>query len=129
MARLPPGQSSSHDERIEQATVKVYGIPNCDKVRAARAWFARCGVSLVFHDFRKDAPSEALFRRWLQSVPWTELLNRASATWRKLPEPARKFVDAPARAIELMLERPALVSRPVVERKGRLEVGFRPESS
>ena len=56
-------------------------------------------------------------------------MNRACPTWRKLPESARNAVDGPAQAIALMLEHPTLVKRPVIEREGRVEVGFRPESS
>ena len=41
----------------------VYGIPNCDTVKKARAWLAAQGVACRFHDFRKDGvPAQALAR-------------------------------------------------------------------
>ena len=34
-------------------TATLYGIPNCDTVRRARAWFAEQGLAVDFHDFKK----------------------------------------------------------------------------
>ena len=34
-------------------TISLYGIPNCDTVKRARAWLAEHGVTHHFHDFKK----------------------------------------------------------------------------
>ncbi len=36
-------------------TTVVYGIPNCDTVKKARAWLEEHGVPFEFHHFKKPA--------------------------------------------------------------------------
>jgi arsenate reductase len=107
-------------------TVTIYGIPNCDKVRAARKWLEQSGTPAEFHDFRKDGVDASLLRRWLRDVSWESLINRSSPTWRGLPEDVRAAVHTAEDAIRLMIENPTLIRRPVVERDGRIEIGFKP---
>jgi arsenate reductase len=109
--------------------VTLYGIPNCDKVRAARRWFATQGMEVRFHDFRRDGVTAALLERFLGHADWERLLNRTSPTWRALPEERRALVQTEADAIAVMLEHPTLIRRPVVERDGTIEIGFRPPAS
>ena len=33
--------------------VTLYGIPNCDTVKKARAWLLQRQLAFVFHDFKK----------------------------------------------------------------------------
>jgi arsenate reductase len=56
------------------------------------------------------------------------LLNRAGTTFRKLPESEKAGVDA-RRAVQLMLEQPSMIKRPVLELGGgKFVVGFTPEN-
>jgi arsenate reductase len=102
----------------------LYGIPNCDTVKKARAFLAERGVTHVFHDFKKQGvPVEAL-DRWLAELGWEALLNRRGTTWRQL-DPARQAeVTDAASAKALMLERPSVIRRPVVVDGDALRVGF-----
>jgi Spx/MgsR family transcriptional regulator len=105
--------------------MKLYGIPNCDTVKRARAWLAEHGHAAVFHDFKKaGVPSDRL-DAWLAAVGWELLLNRKGTMWRKLDEADRVAVtDAPS-ARALMLAQPSVIKRPVVEwDDGRITVGF-----
>ena len=102
----------------------LYGIANCDKVKAARAWLAQRGIDAAFHDFKRQAPTPALLAGWLQQLDWTELVNRKGLTWKQLPQARRDaLVDADA-AIALMLDKPSVIRRPVLELDGRVHVGF-----
>ena len=39
--------------------ITVYGIPNCDTVKKARAWLTEQGLDYTFHDFKKSGvPAE-----------------------------------------------------------------------
>ena len=102
----------------------VYGIPNCDTVKKARAWLAAHGQAYSFHDFKKQGvPPEAL-TRWVQAAGWEKLLNRRGTTWRALdPESQAAAIDA-AGAQSLMLANPSLIKRPVVDWGGSITVGF-----
>jgi arsenate reductase (glutaredoxin) len=103
----------------------LYGIPNCDTVRKARAWLDAAGVDCRFHDFKKaGVPDEAL-ARWLAAVGWERLLNRQGTTWRKLEAGVQSRVVDAASAAALMREQASVIKRPVVEwRDGAVTVGF-----
>ena len=84
-------------------TITLYGIPNCDTVKRARAWLAEHGATVVFHDFKKAGVPADPLDRWLQSAGWQRLLNRQGTTWRKLDAATQAaVVDAPsARALKI----------------------------
>ena len=95
-------------------TPTVYGIPNCDSVKKARAWLTEQGIAYQFHDFKKQGVPEAELAQWLAQCGWETLLNRKGTTWRQLaPEVQARVVDA-ASARELMLEQASVIKRPVI---------------
>ena len=49
------------------AALTLYGIPNCDTVKKARAWLAERGVEVRFHDFKKQRACPK--RRWTSGSP------------------------------------------------------------
>ncbi|MCF6210232.1 MAG: ArsC family reductase [Gammaproteobacteria bacterium] len=104
----------------------LYGIKNCDSVRKARQWLAANDILYTFHDLRADGQDEATLHAWAESVGWETLLNRRGTTWRKLPEEQRNVIDE-QKAIQLMLDNPTLIKRPVlVSDDGQAHVGFKP---
>ncbi len=105
--------------------MKLYGIPNCDTVKRARAWLADRGRAHEFHDFKKAGVPPARLDAWLAATGWERLLNRSGTTWRKLDEAERARVVDAASARALMLAQPSVIKRPVVEwDDGRITVGF-----
>ena len=64
----------------------VYGIPNCDTVKKARAWLSEQGVEYSFHDYKKQGVPADRVDAWIASVGWEPLVNRQGTTWRKLDE-------------------------------------------
>lgn len=107
-------------------TLTLYGIPNCDTVKKARAWLAERGIAYDFHDYKKQGVTADLLKDWEAQVGWEALLNRAGTTFRKLPDAERTGIDA-AKAIAIMLANPSAIKRPVVSGTGPLLVGFKPE--
>lgn len=105
----------------------LYGIPNCDTVKKARAWLDAAGVDYRFHDFKKaGVPAEAL-TAWLAAVGWERLLNRQGTTWRKLDAAVQSSVVDAASAAVLMREQASVIKRPVVAwAGGAITVGFDP---
>ncbi|WP_315760890.1 arsenate reductase [Sphingomonas sp. Y38-1Y] len=106
-------------------TMTLYGIPNCDTVKKARAWLNDAGIDHGFHDYKKAGVDPDRLRAWAGQVGWEKLLNRAGTTFRKLPEAERQVGDLDA-AVALMVAHPSLIKRPVVEHGGGLLVGFSP---
>ena len=107
----------------------VYGIPNCDTVRKARAWLVEQGFESRFHDFAKSGVPQNRLAVWLAAVGWEALLNRRGTTWRKLSAAVQAtVVDAPS-AAQAIVAQPSLVKRPVVEwPDGTITVGFDPKA-
>ena len=103
---------------------ELFGIENCDQCRKARQWLRARGVSVQFHDLRRDGLSAQMLERWLTRVPWDSLLNRRGQSWRKLEESQRREVVDRDSLIELLLAQPLLVKRPVLEASDRLLIGF-----
>lgn len=105
----------------------LYGIPNCDTVKKARAWLADQGVAHSFHDFRKQGVPPARLDAWLHAAGAGRLLNRQGTTWRKLDPAVQARGADPEGARALMLAQPSVIKRPVVEwPDGSITVGFDP---
>lgn len=105
--------------------MKLYGLPNCGTVKKVRAWLDEKGLTYTFHDFRKDGVNAALLRGWLAQVPREKLINRAGMTWRELSDDAKAAIQDDASALTLMLKKPAVIKRPVLEKDGKiLAIGF-----
>ena len=105
-------------------TLILYGIPNCDTVKKARAWLAANGIAYAFHDYKKSGIAADKLNAWAKSVGWEALLNRAGTTFKKLPDADKARLDQ-AKAIALMCAQPTMIKRPIVEHAGGLLVGFK----
>jgi arsenate reductase len=102
----------------------LYGIPNCDTVKKARLWLAANGKDVAFHDFKKQGLERATVAAWLERLDWEVLVNRKGTTWRKLSDERRAAVFDKASALELMLESPSVIKRPLLQGADLLSVGF-----
>lgn len=107
--------------------ITMYGIPNCDTVKKARTWLEKGGVAYSFHDYKKAGIDKAMLEGWARQVGWETLLNRAGLTFKKLPDDSKEGLSE-KKAIALMLAQPSMIKRPVVEKKGKITVGFKPET-
>jgi len=106
-------------------TTTLYGIPNCDTVKKARAWLTEQGVAHVFHDFKKSGVPAAHLDAWLQAQGWEKLLNRKGTMWRKLDAAVQAGVVDAASARAVMLAQSSTIKRPVVKwAGGAITVGF-----
>jgi len=103
----------------------LYGIRNCDTMKKAWTWLDDHGVAYGFHDYKKQGIDRAKLEGWVRELGWETVLNRAGATFRKLPEADRQGLDA-AKAVDLMLAQPSMIKRPILEADGKLLVGFKP---
>lgn len=111
---------------MKRDDVVLYGISTCDTVRKARRWLDAHAVNYLYHDLRKDGLTRTHIERWSRLVGWEELLNRSSRTFKALPPEASRNLDA-SHALQLMLDHPTLVRRPICEHGARLLIGFKPE--
>jgi arsenate reductase-like glutaredoxin family protein len=70
----------------------VYGIPNCDTVKKARAWLSEQGVDYTFHDYKKQGVPAERVDAWIAAMGWEPLVNRQGtprgASWTRRRRPA-----------------------------------------
>jgi arsenate reductase (glutaredoxin) len=103
--------------------ITVYGIPNCDSVKKARALLDANGVVYTFHDYKKQGVPAAELKRWVKAKGWETLLNRKGTTWRALDDAVKAGVTDADSAIRVMLEHPSTIKRPVVTQADAIIVG------
>ena len=103
----------------------LYGIPNCDTVKKARAWLDEAGIAYRFHDFKKAGVPDDALARWIDALGWERLVNRQGTTWRKLDAAVQSRVTDAASAAALMREQSSVIKRPVIDwSSGAVTVGF-----
>lgn len=101
----------------------LYGISNCDTIKKARKWLTENNLDVAFHDVRKDGLDEDQLTAWVNAVGWEVLLNKRGTTYRQLSDEQKASIDE-ANAIQLMLEYPAMIKRPVLDHNDTITVGF-----
>ncbi len=105
--------------------ITIYGIPNCDTVKKARAWLTEQGLAYTFHDFKKQGVPLDKLPSWGKAVGLDRLLNRQGTTWRKLDATTQASAGTPQGAQALVLANPSIIKRPVVQwPRGDVTVGF-----
>lgn len=107
-------------------TITIYGIKTCDTMKKARDWLDGHGVAHAFHDYRAEGIDRKRLAAWAKEVGWQVLLNKASTTFRALPDADRADLDE-EKAIALMLAEPTMIKRPVLDLGDRRLVGFKPD--
>ncbi len=111
---------------MKSPTIYIFGISNCDTIKKARAWLAEHGIEYEFHDYKKAGIDEDTLRDWISTAGWEILLNRRGMMWRKVSPETKASINKNI-AIELMLETPSIIKRPVLRIGNHIEVGFKPE--
>jgi Spx/MgsR family transcriptional regulator len=108
--------------------MKVYGIVNCNTVKAARQWLGARKLAYEFVDFKNTPPTREWLERWCKTFGWETVLNRRGTTWRMLPPATQAKVKDEKSAIALMLDKPSVIKRPIVEDGKTTLIGFEEEN-
>lgn len=101
----------------------VFGIKNCDTIKKSLKWLVEKDIEHTFHDYRKEGLERAQLESWMEELGREKLLNQRGTTWRKLPD-AVKADLTDATAIDLMLEHPAMIKRPLFDFGTCRKLGF-----
>lgn len=105
----------------------LYGIPNCDTVKKARRWLEAQEIDYRFHDFRKDGLTPDQVKTWLADLGLESLLNKRSSTWKGLSAEQKADLNTQS-AVQLIVDHPTLIKRPLLEKDQQRTVGFKAES-
>ncbi|WP_085316163.1 arsenate reductase [Derxia lacustris] len=104
--------------------ITLHGIPNCSTVKKARSWLEARGVDYGFRDYKKQPPTPAEIEGWLAHLSLDELINRKGTTWRQLDDTQRADAATRDGAIALMVAKPSVIKRPLVEGASEWLLGF-----
>jgi len=104
--------------------INIYGIPNCDTIKKARKWLDNNNLDYEFHDYKKQGVPENNLRQWVEQAGWDIVLNKRGTTWRKLSDEIKANIDESS-AIQVMLDNPSAIKRPVLENGNTLLIGFK----
>jgi arsenate reductase (glutaredoxin) len=91
---------------------KMYGIPNCDTVKKARAFLEKKKIDYDFIDFKKKPPTADDLKRW-EKVFGELPANKKGPTFRKIKD-AFEAANA-AGQVKLLLENSSAIKRPILE--------------
>jgi regulatory protein spx len=83
------------------------------------------GVELVKHDLAKEPPSRELLERLIDESHLEDFVNTRSPAYKERDLGAKKLTKK--QAIDLMMEEPNLIRRPLVIGKGRAVFGYKPD--
>ena len=102
--------------------VKLYGIPNCDKVKKAISGLKSSEIEFEMVNFKKHKPTQTEINRWKKHCKdWP--VNKRGTTYRKVKETFENSSDESK--MQLIIENPSLIKRPIIEReKNVLMVGY-----
>lgn len=109
------------------APLAVYGIKNCDTMKKAFAWLESHGIAYDFHDYKKQPAPATLLKRAIDEQGWENVLNRKGTTWRNLPDAVKESMDAAA-ALQLALDNPSIIRRPMIVQGDDIAFGFDAEA-
>lgn len=105
----------------------LYGISNCDTVKKAQRYLTQENQAFEFHDFRKQGINAELVQCFLEQSDADTLINKRSTTWKQLDEASRDKVLA-GDIVEICVEHPTLIKRPVLRHNNKLIIGFSEKS-
>jgi arsenate reductase len=102
---------------------RIYHNPRCSKSRAALALLNERGVAVEIVDYIAAPPPRAELAALLQKlgVAPLEMIRRDD------PEIAKRAAQSPERVLDLLVEHPRALQRPIVEVGARAVIGRPPE--
>ncbi len=108
--------------------LKIYGIKNCDTMKKAFTFLEEKGKPYAFHDYKKEGIDAGTIRTWLKKLSLELVINMKGTTWKQLTDEQKAKAQNTEAAIALMMEKPSLIKRPLVELDGEFTLGFSPEA-
>ena len=104
--------------------ITIYGIKNCDTMQKAFHWLNAKGVGYTFHDYKKSGVSEELLLDWFKHLAIGDLINKRGTTWKKCTEEEQMSISDPKKAIELIIQNPSILKRPLIHSGKTYLLGF-----
>jgi Spx/MgsR family transcriptional regulator len=96
-----------------------YWKPTCTTCRGARELLRSRGVDVEERDINKHPPSRAFLEKHIDGRHFLDYVSRRSPVFKQRPLPSSK-----REAIDLMVQQPNLIRRPILVDGARVVFGF-----
>jgi len=106
--------------------VTLYGIKTCSTVRKAKKALEDGGYTVNYRDVRAKDMGLDDWHSIEEAAGWEILLNRKSQAWRGIDEADKTGLNR-EKALDLMINKPTLMKRPVIDHGGTTYVGWTDE--
>jgi len=104
----------------------LYGIKQCGTVKKAQLWLQDHQIAYEFYDVKVAGLTQAQLAIFAEALGWEALVNKRSTTWRQIPEPRKQDLTQ-ATALQLLIDYPTLMKRPILAFEGGFLLGFNAE--
>lgn len=104
---------------------EVWGIKNCQSVKKALLFLDEKGMAYEFVDYKKNPPNLDLLKQWIEQKGLEVVLNKKGTTYKALNLKDKKLTQE--QLLQVMIENPTLIKRPILIDKEILEFGFSKE--
>lgn len=106
--------------------IEVYGIKNCDKIRATKKWLENADIEYTFYDLKKEPLTKEELWEFVHRIGLDVLVNKRGTTWRNLKLKNRDLSDE--EMFEILLENQTMIKRPVLIKEEAILVGYDEEA-
>ena len=112
------------DPSVRKAT--VYCINSCSTCKTAKSELEDAGYMVIWRNVRGADMGLADFENIEEAVGWERMVNKKSRTWRELPDGDKEGLNRES-ALELLVRKPTLMKRPIIDVGDDVLVGWTDE--
>jgi arsenate reductase len=102
--------------------IKLYGIPNCNKIRNTQKLLNDNKIAFEFINVRKTPVSAAQLKKMAVAIGLESLYNKKGTTYRRLKIDYDQLDET--MRFDLLLKEQAMIKRPLLEKDGKYMTGF-----
>jgi len=102
--------------------IRLYGIPNCNKIRNTRNLFGEIGIEYEFINVRKTPVTEDKLKTIVSKLGIDTLFNTKGTTYRRLNLDYKKMDQNDK--FQALFKEQSMIKRPLIEKDGEYHVGF-----
>jgi arsenate reductase-like glutaredoxin family protein len=81
-------------------------------------------LKYTFHDYKKEPVDSRLFSELLTQYGADVVINKKGITWKKLDNQVQSKANTIKGALELIIEKPSMIKRPIVISEQFISFGF-----
>lgn len=95
-------------------SITLYGIPNCDTIKKTKDWLTANQLAYTFHNYKTEGIAIDTLQKWAQQIGWDTIVNKKSATLKKLNEAEKAAVADPKQVAIILQLHPSMIKRPII---------------